>query len=253
MEKAFFSSKESNMITGLFNAVAIIYDVPTVQLTENALSVRTMDPSRVCMVDLKIQRAFFDEWIPSDLRFCLDLTYLLKLLKRARKDDLVKFEINPKDEKLYLGMSNEKTCRSFTLSLLEPEDEDPPTPNIEFTAKFLMPVRDLQQLIDDAFLASDHIRFEVENDLIKASSKGDLTSMEAHLPKESDAILDLKVTKPCKAIYTLSYLQDIVKACSKVSDLVTIELGEDLPMKISFSTYFEGKLDYYLAPRIEVE
>lgn len=251
MEKAILSSKEPNTLMGLFNAVAVLYTDPTFQLTEDALSVRTMDPSRVCMIDLKIHCSFFEDWTPTNLRFCTDLTFLLKLLKRARKNDLVSFEI--KNEDLRLEISNEKTRRSFTLSLVKPEDEDPPVPNIDFTAKFLMPVQDLQQLIDDAFLASDCIRFEVENDLIKASSKGDLTSMEAHLPKESDAILDLKVEKPCKALYSTSYLQDIVKACSKISDLATIELGEDLPMKISFSTYFEGKLDYYLAPRIEVE
>jgi len=60
MEKAILSSKEPNTLMGLFNAVAVLYTDPTFQLTEDALSVRTMDPSRVCMIDLKIHCTYFE-------------------------------------------------------------------------------------------------------------------------------------------------------------------------------------------------
>ena len=255
MSEAVFGCNDPKLLTDLFSAVATISEEATFQITEEALSTRVMDPSRVCMIDMEISKLFFDIWMPENLRFCTYLNDLLKLLKRAKKDDKVTAVINTEKEKIFLALTdlNGKNQRDFSLSLLEPETEDPPAPNINFTAKIFMTVQGLQELISDALLASDHIRFDVEKDRVKASSKGDLITAEATLTRGSDAILDLEIKEPCKAIYTLSYFSDIVKASSKISDLVTLDLGEDLPVKITFSLPFDGHLVYYLAPRIEVD
>lgn len=255
MTEAEFGCNDPKLLTDLFNAVTAISDEATFKISETGLSTRVMDPSRVCMIDLEISKFFFDIWTPENLRFCTYLNNLLKLLKRAKKDDHVTVIINQEKEKIFLVLTdlNGKNQRDFLLSLLEPENEDLTVPKIDLPAKIFMTVQGLQELISDALLASDHIRFDVREDQVKASSKGDLITAEATLNRESDAILDLKVEKPCKAIYPLGYLSDVVKAGSRLSNLVTLDLGEDLPVKITFSLPFDGHLVYYLAPRIEVD
>jgi len=73
------------------------------------------------------------------------------------------------------------------------------------------------------------------------------------LKKGSDALLDIQAEEPAKATFSLSYLTEIVKAASATSELATIEFATDMPIRIDFQQPKEGKLTYYLAPRIEVE
>jgi proliferating cell nuclear antigen len=73
------------------------------------------------------------------------------------------------------------------------------------------------------------------------------------LPKGSDTLLDLEAKEPSKATFSLSYLSEIVKAASATSDIATLEFSSDMPMKLDFQQAKEGKLTFYLAPRIETE
>jgi proliferating cell nuclear antigen len=71
--------------------------------------------------------------------------------------------------------------------------------------------------------------------------------------KGSDALLSLETEEPSKATFSLSYLSEIIKAAVATSAVATIEFSTDMPIKIDFEQEKEGKLTFYLAPRIEVE
>jgi proliferating cell nuclear antigen len=73
------------------------------------------------------------------------------------------------------------------------------------------------------------------------------------LKKGSDALLDLETKEPSKATFSLSYLAEIVKAAVTTSDVASLEFSTDMPIRLDFKQPKEGKLTYYLAPRIEVE
>jgi len=73
------------------------------------------------------------------------------------------------------------------------------------------------------------------------------------LKKGSDALLDIEASEPSKATYSLSYLSEIVKSASTTSDIATLEFSTDMPIRLDFQQPREGKLVFYLAPRIEVE
>ena len=73
------------------------------------------------------------------------------------------------------------------------------------------------------------------------------------MKKGSDALLDLETKENSKATFSLSYLSEIVKAAAATSDIVTLEFSSDMPIKLDFKQQKEGKLSFFLAPRIEVE
>jgi DNA polymerase III sliding clamp (beta) subunit (PCNA family) len=56
-----------------------------------------------------------------------------------------------------------------------------------------------------------------------------------------------------KATFSLSYLSEIVKASVPTSEIVMIEFSTDMPIKLDFQQEKDGKLKFFLAPRIEVE
>jgi proliferating cell nuclear antigen len=76
---------------------------------------------------------------------------------------------------------------------------------------------------------------------------------EITLLKGSDTILDLEVKEPSKATFSLSYLSEIIKAASATSDIATLEFSSNMPIRLDFQQAKEGRLTFYLAPRIETE
>ena len=63
----------------------------------------------------------------------------------------------------------------------------------------------------------------------------------------------MNAKEPSKATFSLSYLSEIVKAAVPTSEIVAMEFSTDMPIKLDFQQEKEGKLKFYLAPRIEVE
>ena len=51
------------------------------------------------------------------------------------------------------------------------------------------------------------------------------------------------------------FLTDVSEEINRVAqtEIVVIEFSTDMPIKLNFQQEKEGKLKYYLAPRIEVE
>jgi proliferating cell nuclear antigen len=82
---------------------------------------------------------------------------------------------------------------------------------------------------------------------------GDLMGATVELKKGSDSLLDLEAKEPSKATFSLSYLSEIIKTSAATSDIATLEFSTDMPIRIDFQQPKEGKLTFYLAPRIEVE
>ncbi|MDR0318908.1 MAG: DNA polymerase sliding clamp, partial [Nitrososphaerota archaeon] len=85
------------------------------------------------------------------------------------------------------------------------------------------------------------------------SATGDLMGATITLQKGNDALLDLEVKEPSKATFSLSYLSEIIKAASATSDIATIEFSNDMPVYIDFQQIKDGKLTFFLAPRIETD
>jgi proliferating cell nuclear antigen len=73
------------------------------------------------------------------------------------------------------------------------------------------------------------------------------------LQKGSEMLLDLETKEPSKATFSLSYLSEIIKAASATSEIATLEFSTDMPIRIDFQQTKDGKLTFFLAPRIETD
>jgi proliferating cell nuclear antigen len=183
---------------------------------------------------------------------CINITELLKLLKRAAKDETVELSLDEKTNKLQVTITGKYT-RNFTMPTLEASEEEVPTPKITFNVKAKATTEGLSQAIEDAQLVSDHVKIEADPEKIVFNASGDLMGATITLQKGSTALLDLEAKEPQKATFSLSYLTEIIKAASATSDIATLEFSSDMPIKLDFHQPKEGKLSFFLAPRIETE
>ncbi len=244
---------DAKFLKDMVGAISILIDEATFNLTPEGMKLRAMDPSRVAMVDFEWPKTVFDEYNCSEnMKMCVNISEMLKLLRRTGKDESVELELDEKTGRLKITIKGKYT-RTFNMPTLEAMEEEVPTPKVTFNVKAKTTTEGLREAIEDASLVSDHVRVEADNEKIVMNATGDLMGATIELKKGSDALLDLTAKEPAKATFSLSYLSEIVKAAVTTSDVASLEFSTDMPIRLDFKQQKEGKLTFYLAPRIEVE
>jgi proliferating cell nuclear antigen len=136
---------------------------------------------------------------------------------------------------------------------LEAMDEEVPTPKVTFNVSAKTTTQGLREAIEDASLVSDHVRIEANDDKMTMNASGDIMGANIEFTKGDDVLLEMTAKEASKATFSLSYLSEIVKASVPTSEIVMIEFSTDMPIKLDFQQEKDGKLKFFLAPRIEVE
>src|SRR5438128_6867734 len=244
---------DARLFRNLIGAISSLIEEADFNATPEGIKLRSMDPSHIAMVDFEWPKAAFDTYectTPTRLR--LSVSNLLKLLKRTHSDESIEIFYDEANKKLNITLTN-KIVRKFITPTLEPSTEEVPTPKVPFSARVKLAAASLRDIIDDAQAISDNVRLEVSQEKFVVRAAGELTSALIELDKGSDAILELDVKEPAKATYNLNYLGEIIRAGSGASEVTSLEFSTNMPIKVEFEMPQQGKLLYYLAPRIEDE
>ncbi|NIP67316.1 proliferating cell nuclear antigen (pcna) [Candidatus Bathyarchaeota archaeon] len=242
---------DSKRLKDIFTAVSTVVDEATFHVGSQGIELRAMDPARVAMIDLFLPSTAFDQYRTSeDMELCLNTNQLLKLVKRARSTDSVELSLDEEKGQLNVTIQGEYR-RSFHMPVLEPQEEEAPPPQIVFQVKAALTTSGLRRILRDADLAADHVQLQADGESLMMHSKGVLMEAKIDLQKDSEALLSLKVEEPSQATFSLNYLTSIVKAARSTSDIVTIEFSKDTPIRLDFKQPQDGRLRYYLAPRVE--
>jgi proliferating cell nuclear antigen PCNA len=238
--------------TDIVSLINVLIDEATFNLTPEAITVRVMDASRVCMLDLSIPKTFCSEYVVTEsTKLCINVSELLKLLKRGKKDEKTTIELNNEGKlQLVFGV---KMPRTFIVPTLEPSNEEMPTPNLDMQVKASIATHGLIQTLEDAQLVSDHIIVTAVGDTLRFNAEGDIMKASVTMKKgETDELLDIETKTDSKAIYSLSYLLAVAKAAATLTDIVIVQFSKDVPVKLEFVDQ-QCKITFYLAPRIETE
>ncbi len=248
-----FRMADAKVLREAMTSISTLIDEATFNVDPEGIKLRAMDPSRVAMVDFAIQKSAFDEYVCSEgAKLCLNLGELLKLLKRAGKDEAIEVSLDDKTGQLTITIKGKYT-RTFNMPTLEASEEEVPTPKITFNVRATVTTEGLKDALEDVSLASDHVRIETDGENVMMNAKGDIMGANIELKKGSDALLSVEAKEPSKATFSLSYLSEIVKAATATSDVVSLEFSTDMPVQLDFKQRYDGRLVYFLAPRIEVE
>jgi proliferating cell nuclear antigen len=243
----------ARLLRGMITAISTLIDEAIFDLSPSGIKLRAMDPSRVAMVDFEWPKIVFDEYTCDDnMKMCINIGELLRLLRRAGTNDSAELNLDQDNGRLKITIRG-KYLRTFNMPTLEVIEEEVPIPRLSFLAKAEITTEGLRQAFEDVSLVSDHVQIDVSSEKMKMRALGDFLGADIELKVEDDSLLSLEVKEPSKATYSLSYLSEIVKAASSTSEIASIEFSTDMPIRLNFAQQQEGKLTFYLAPRIEVE
>jgi len=216
-----------------------------------------MDPSRICLLKLSINKDDFDEFECSkDSKVGLNLDDLDKILKRSAANDAVTINFDEADQKIKIKMQREgvSRTRTFSLALLDIDIEEIPMDNllkIEYSSKWVIDTDFLVEAIKDAEIYSEILNILAnEGKGLVFSSSGQIGEMEYDISVED--LIDSQLQGSSSGAYSLTFLKAILKIAS-ITEKLEISLKTDHPLKMDFDLLEGGKLSYFLAPRVEEE
>ena len=240
---------DAKLWKNLIGAISTLIDEGTFDIDKNGIKLRAMDPSHVAMVDFEWPKTVFDDYTcDTPTKLCINISEMLKFLKRIGSNESLELSVDPQ-ARLNMILTG-KYKRTFNMATLEPITEEIPAPKISFNAIAKLSTSCLKNAMDDISTVSDHIQFEITPKKLVMRASGYLGSAAVEVGTDSEDLLSLSIKENSKATFSLNYLSETIKAASTVSDVVTLEFSKDMPIRLTFEMQ-EGKLQYYLAPRIE--
>jgi proliferating cell nuclear antigen len=228
----------------LSKAVDLISELVTevkIKLNDYGLSITAIDPANVAMVNLRIPKKAFSEFDSVGETLGVNLDNLKRILKRSSGA----LTLERKENLLYIQM-DDRIKRNFILSLIEIESEDKEIPNLEFSSRVELRSEDLIDSVEDCGVVADACSFIIKEDKFVIEAKG-LNSTRTEFSGDEATIN----AEPCKARYSLEYLQKFIKA-SKLTEKTTLNFADDHPLRMDVKTD-SMEISFILAPRVETE
>lgn len=248
-----FTFADARLLKTLFQAISRFTDEPVFRISEDAITIREMDVSRVSMLDYTIPKHVFEEYRVHTLgTFCFNIEDVIKVaFSKLTKDTTVKVFIDGKDGRIRFTLEDTRT-RKRSFMLLESTIEDAPTPKLMPKAHFMVMAKQWQDDILDLAKISNHVTLIGTRDMLKVIAEGDVSHAENMYKRGGDTLLDTEIKEESKASYSTSYLTE-VGVDPKLCDIADLEFSTDMPLKIRLRNAELGELYHYMAPRIEVD
>ena len=250
---------ESKTLKGIVETLTSVIDEIEIIVTPDALIFTAMDPSRICLLKLTLKKENFDEYKFTGidtykLGICLD--DLNKIIKRSAINDTIRLIYDHEAQKIKVIMERETTKRkrTFSLSLLDMDQEEIPFENllkIDYSSKMKINPNIIAEAIKDGETYSDILSLKLsEIKGVLFNSFGQIGEMNYELGL--DELEEHDINGDCNGSYSISFLKAILKL-STITKELEISLKTDHPLKMVFTLQNEDEVLYFLAPRVEEE
>ena len=237
------------------NAISLMKTVNeelTLNFDDEGIRVRGMDPSHVAMIDIRLKPGLFDRFDKTEDMITVNLAELYRFLDRVEKGEQVTIIYDKKEAKLAILTERSGTKRRFALPTLEPLDDEVPEPKILWKSEGRILTQSIDRAIKDSDLVAEHVKIMFTNDTMVFNAVGDVGSARNEWEKDSDELLQLKSEEDSAATFTLHYLKDMFGQLKNLTDVVTLHLANDMPLRIESDENENIEIDLFLAPCIGV-
>lgn len=228
-----------------FESISRIVDEVQIQADSEGLRLKALDRNHITFVMFELKAHVFDEYIcDAPEKINIDSSELSKILKKLKTSDILRLSV---DEGNFTLIFDGDALRKFNIRLIDLEYDNPTPPNITLPCKINIPSKLLSDALSDMDLFSDKLTFQIDQDYFTIKTDGEFGDADIkYLHGEN-------IRQMAESIFSIEKLVDMMKS-SKFSDNCIIELGEQMPLKLTMNLPADqGYLSFLLAPRIEQE
>ncbi len=224
------------------NVIQGIIEEATFNVNKDGLSFKGIDPSKVCYVSVNLPSEKFIKYdCDEEAKFTIRTGEFSEVIKRAKNNEEVTLEMGDKNAlDIYLGGK-----KNFQVPLLTVESE-PADPKFKLQTKTAMKFGELDDYIKDISVMADNFIITSDGNKLKLSGKGDAGKVEI----EVESAVSQEEQGELRGEYMMEFLQSAIKNLKGGFEEVTLEHGQDMPLKLSFNNPDVGTLVYVQAPKV---
>ncbi len=243
---------KADSLKEFIGTVGSLVDEAKINVSEDGLQVKAVDPSHVAMIEANLLKTAFDSFEVSDIQMGLDIDKFKSVLTMAGKDEMVILEKDDDLNRLVVNIGN----LTRAMPLLDTSGmPDPKVPSLDLPAKVSVASGEIGQGIKASKAVSDHIALSTSKDNFRLVCEGD-NQNRVDLSLGVDQLEKLSSSEDCTSLFSLEYFSLMVNSLP-ADRILHIMLGSDLPVKIDADlavddvTGAQGNVKFLLAPRID--
>lgn len=232
-------------------AVKPLEAVP-IRVSSEGLELRALTPDKNMMLEVVVPGTAFETIeVESEVSLSLFRESFLRGIRRVSRRDSVVMHYERASRYVRLLLTNIKTGveREFLIEISEAVTELIEPIRVELPVRFQIPLEDLKRLVRDVKTVGDELELAFKDGVIEVSSVSEGKSYKTSLALERPLYQLESREVMVSSKYDADYLKTVLPALS-IADLVTIEFGSSLPLKIYTSLDDGTKVSVWIAPRV---
>ena len=228
--------------------------------TKDGIKIINMDKSHTILVHLSLPSNNFEEYKCNREKIVIgvNMFHLFKLINSIENTDTLTIYIEKRNyndgvvSELGLKFENGdiKQCKTHSLRLIEPDNEELQIPDVKFSSIINMPSADFQKIIRDMGGISEKIEIKsVANELI-FKCNGQFASSETRRAETEGAMKFVEQSDSNVVIqgeFSLKNLGYFIK-CTNLCNQIEIFLANDMPLVVKYNVASLGEIQLCLAP-----
>ncbi len=243
---------EPRLLVEPISVISELVNEVQLKIDKEKIEIAAIDPANAAMLVFKLlNSAFTDYTIEKPVTIALSLDSLKAVLRRAKPSDVLKMELDKDKNRLKIQIKGEST-RTFNLALIDIEEKQQKIPDLKFSAKVETPTAIFEEAISDMDVVGESVAFCIDKNKFIMEAESNLNDARAEIDSDKETTVNCNSTDAVKSKYSLEYLKKIVKG-GKLSKKVTIQFGNEYPLKISYTVKDKLSLETILAPRVQTD
>ena len=236
------SSPKCLVFKNLMENIADINDQVNITLHKSHLYLQGMDPSHVCLFELKLDNTWFHEYnVEKDITIGLNLDIVNKIMGCCGKTQSIQFQTGGNPDKISINLKDgkgseldkrfETAIYDFEIELLNITDIDS---DIDISIDALL----LNTLVEQIAVFGESIRFECSDSGITLISKENKLSTEMKCKIDIDKISTYSTTdEDVFNEYSILYYSKLCKYAKllKKDATVDIQIAKDSPLIMKYN------------------
>lgn len=251
---------EALVLKKVLDAVKELVTDANFDCSDDGISLQAMDNSHVALVALLLRAEGFENFrCDRSLSLGINVTSLSKIVRTADNSDALTLKASDNADTLNLLFESPKNDRvgEYDLKLMDIDSEHLGIPETDFDAVVKMSSTEFQRICRDLLVLGETINIKVSKEGVAFSVEGDLGKGSVMLKQgtsidEKEEGTTIRMTAPVVLDFSLKYLNNFTKATG-LSDTVTLNLANDVPLMIEYAVGDVGYVRYYLAPKVGEE
>ena len=245
---------KADSIKEFIGTVGSLVDEAKMNVSDDGIQVKAVDPSHVAMIEANLVKSAFDSYEAASAEMGIDVDKFKTVLAVAGKEDMVDLEKDDKLNRLVVNIGN----LTRAMPLLDTSGmPDPKVPSLDLPASVSVSVEEISQGLKASKSVSDHIALSTTKNSFRLVCEGDNQNrVDLSLGKEQLEKLDSP--EETTSLFSLEYFALMVNSLP-ADRILHINLGSDLPVKVDADlavddmTGAQGNVKFLLAPRIDRE